>query len=47
MIEATTFLFIAGVMMVVPNKFCQDPQEQHFGHHRSLHARAEDHSLYF
>ena len=45
-IEATRFLLNSGVSMVLSNKFCQDPLEQHFGRHRCLGVRAENPTLW-
>ena len=46
MIEATKFLLKSGVRMVLTNKFCQDPLEEHFGRHRCLGVRADNPTLW-
>lgn len=45
-IEATQYLLRCGVRMVLTNKYCQDPLEEHFGRHRALGVRAENPSLW-
>ena len=45
-IEATQFLLKSGVAMVLSNRFCQDPLEEHFGRQRSLAIRSENPTIW-
>lgn len=45
-IEATKFLLSNGVKLVLSNRLCQIPVEEHFGRHHGICEKADNPSLY-